>query len=106
MGGGENLDSKAFMMLHASAEAFLSAMVLDGTLEQFPRLRGGVIELGALWVPPWLMRLDGARRRHAGLRAHRPGPALADEAFRLGPPPAQIHTPSKRARRLDNRAGW
>jgi predicted TIM-barrel fold metal-dependent hydrolase len=65
MGGGENLDSKAFMLLHASAEAFLSALVLDGTLEQFPRLRGGVIELGALWVPLWLKRLDIAQQNFA-----------------------------------------
>jgi predicted TIM-barrel fold metal-dependent hydrolase len=65
VGGGETLDSKAFMMLHASAEAFLSAMVLDGTLEQFPRLRGGVIELGALLVPPWLRRLDVAQQAFA-----------------------------------------
>src|ERR1700730_16541938 len=62
LGGGEDLDSKAFMMLHGPAEAFLSAMVLDGTLEQFPRLRGGVIELGALWVPAWLRRLDVAQQ--------------------------------------------
>jgi predicted TIM-barrel fold metal-dependent hydrolase len=72
LGGGENLDSKAFMLLHAPAEAFLSAMVLDGTLEQFPRLRGGVIELGALWVPPWLRRLDVAQMAFA-----RTEPALA-----------------------------
>jgi predicted TIM-barrel fold metal-dependent hydrolase len=65
LGGGEDLDSKAFMMLHAPAEAFLSAMVLDGTLEQFPRLRGGVIELGALWVVPWLRRLDVAQQAFA-----------------------------------------
>jgi len=71
MGGGENLDSKAFMLLHASAEAFLSALVLDGTLEQFPRLRGEVIELGALWVPLWLKRLDIAQQNFA-----RTGPVL------------------------------
>ena len=65
LGEGESLDSKSFMMLHAPAEAFLSAMVLDGTLEQFPRLRGGVIELGALWVPPWLRRLDVAQMAFA-----------------------------------------
>lgn len=65
MGGGESLDSKAFMMLHCPAEAFLSALVLDGTLEQFPRLRGGVIELGALWVIPWLKRLDIAQMAFA-----------------------------------------
>jgi predicted TIM-barrel fold metal-dependent hydrolase len=69
VGGGESLDSKAFMMLHASAEAFLSVMVLDGTLEQFPRLHCGVIELGALWVPSWLRRLDVAQQRsHAASR--------------------------------------
>jgi uncharacterized protein len=65
LGAGEDLDSKAFMMLHGPAEAFLSAMVLDGTLEQFPRLRGGIIELGALWVPPWLRRLDIAQQAFA-----------------------------------------
>ena len=65
MGGGENLDSKSFMMLHPAAEAFLSALVLDGTLEQFPRLRGGVIELGALWVIPWMKRLDIAQQAFA-----------------------------------------
>ena len=62
---GETLDSRAFMMIHASAEAFLSVMVLDGTLEQFPRLRGGAIELGALWVPSWLRRLDVAQQAFA-----------------------------------------
>ncbi|MGO9264890.1 MAG: amidohydrolase family protein [Candidatus Binataceae bacterium] len=65
VGAGETLDSRAFMMLHASAEAFLSMMVLDGTLEQFPRLRAGVIELGALWVPSWLRRLDVAQQAFA-----------------------------------------
>jgi len=62
LGGGEDLDSKDFMTLHAAAEAFLTAMVLDGTFDQFPRLRGGVIELGALWVIPWLKRLDIAQQ--------------------------------------------
>jgi uncharacterized protein len=65
VGAGETLDSRAFMMLHASAEAFLSMMVLDGTFEQFPRLRAGVIELGALWVPSWLRRLDVAQQAFA-----------------------------------------
>jgi predicted TIM-barrel fold metal-dependent hydrolase len=76
-GEGESLDSKAFMMLHASAEAFLSAMILDGALEQFPRLRGGVIELGALWVVPWLKRLDVAQNAFARTE---PGLALPMKA--------------------------
>jgi predicted TIM-barrel fold metal-dependent hydrolase len=36
-------------------------MVLDGIFEQFPRLRGGCIEEGAMWVVPWLKRLDIAQ---------------------------------------------
>lgn len=32
--------------------------MLDGTFESFPSPRGGVIELGAMWVVPWLRRLD------------------------------------------------
>ncbi|MGO9264891.1 MAG: amidohydrolase family protein [Candidatus Binataceae bacterium] len=72
LGGGEDLDSKGFMLLHSPAEAFVSAMVLDGTLEQFPRLRGGVIEFGALWVPSWLRRLDVAQQAFV-----RTEPALA-----------------------------
>jgi uncharacterized protein len=62
LGGGEDLDSKDFTILHTAAEAFLTAMVLDGTFERFPRLRCGVIELGALWVIPWMMRLDIAQQ--------------------------------------------
>jgi predicted TIM-barrel fold metal-dependent hydrolase len=58
LGGGENIRAKDYMVLHHSPEAFLSALILDGTFEQFPGLRGGVIELGAMWVVPWLKRLD------------------------------------------------
>lgn len=58
LGGGENIRSKDFMSLHHPPETFLSCMALDGMFEQFPRLRGGCIEQGAMWVVPWLMRLD------------------------------------------------
>jgi uncharacterized protein len=61
LGGGENIRSKDFMVFHLSAELFLSAMVLDGTFEKFPRLRCGCIEEGALWVVPWLKRLNAAQ---------------------------------------------
>ena len=61
LGGGENIRSKDFMLLHTPSELFLSAMALDGVLERFPRLRGGCIEQGALWVIPWLKRLDAAQ---------------------------------------------
>jgi predicted TIM-barrel fold metal-dependent hydrolase len=65
LGGGENIRSKDFMGLHHSPEVFLSALVLDGVFERFPNLRGGCIELGAMWVVPWLQRLDIAQQTFA-----------------------------------------
>jgi predicted TIM-barrel fold metal-dependent hydrolase len=38
-------------------------MVLDGVFERFPRLKGGVIEAGASWVPGFLRTLDHAKSR-------------------------------------------
>jgi predicted TIM-barrel fold metal-dependent hydrolase len=61
LGGGENIRSKDFMVLHHPPETFLACMALDGVLERFPGLRGGCIEQGALWVVPWLQRMDIAQ---------------------------------------------
>jgi uncharacterized protein len=58
LGGGENIRGKDYMVIHQVPEQFLSAMVLDGVLDQHPQLRGGCIEQGAMWVVPWLRRLD------------------------------------------------
>ena len=35
-------------------------MIFDGVLDRFPRLRIGVIEQGAIWVPSWLRQLESA----------------------------------------------
>lgn len=61
LGGGENIRSKDYMTIHQPPETFLSVMVLDGVFERFPQLRGGCIEQGAMWVVPWLKRLDIAQ---------------------------------------------
>jgi predicted TIM-barrel fold metal-dependent hydrolase len=61
LGGGENIRSKDYMVLHHPPETFLACMALDGVLERFPGLRGGCIEQGAMWVVPWLRRLDIAQ---------------------------------------------
>jgi predicted TIM-barrel fold metal-dependent hydrolase len=58
LGGGENVRGKDMTALHHAAETFVGTMVLDGVLERHPKLRGGVIELGAGWVPSLLKRLD------------------------------------------------
>jgi len=62
LGGGENIRSKDFMVLHYPPETFLTCMALDGIFERFPKLRSGCIEQGAMWVVPWLMRLDIAQQ--------------------------------------------
>ena len=56
--GGENLRVRDFMVLSVAPQQFLSSLVFDGVFEQFPTLRGGVIELGAGWVPEFLRMLD------------------------------------------------
>ncbi len=65
LGGGENIRAKDYMAIHQPPEQFLSALVLDGILEKFPRLRGGCIEQGAMWVVPWIRRLDIAQQSFA-----------------------------------------
>ena len=62
LGGGENLRSKDFPVLHHSPERFLACMALDGVFERHPALRGAAIELGATWVPGMLRNLDHAHR--------------------------------------------
>jgi predicted TIM-barrel fold metal-dependent hydrolase len=58
LGGGENVRSKDYMVIHQTPEQFLACMVLDGIFEKFPSLRGGVIEQGAMYLPALLRRLD------------------------------------------------
>lgn len=65
LGGGENVRSKDFMVIHEAPEIFLACMVLDGVFEKFPGLRCGCIEQGALFVPALLQRLDIAQRTFA-----------------------------------------
>src|SRR5579859_5745429 len=60
LGGGENLRAKDFFSLSFAPQNFLCALALDGVFDRFPKLRGGVIELGAGWVPDFMRRLDGA----------------------------------------------
>ena len=58
LGTGENVRGKDMTSLHQPAETFVGALVLDGVFERHRQLRGGVIELGAGWVPAMIKRLD------------------------------------------------
>lgn len=57
-GGGENLRFCDYPMLWFAPQIFLTAMVYDGVFMRFPKLRGGVIESAAGWVPEFLRTLD------------------------------------------------
>ena len=59
-GRAEVIGSKDLTVIFHSAQRFISTLVLDGVLERFPALTGGVIELGAGWVPDTIRRLDHA----------------------------------------------
>jgi predicted TIM-barrel fold metal-dependent hydrolase len=72
-GGAEVIGSKDLTVIHHAAARFISTLILDGVLEQFPTLKGGVIEIGAGWVPDMIRRLDYAAEIWA-----KPEPHLAE----------------------------
>jgi len=48
------------VFIHVAAALACTDLILNGTLERFPDLRIGIVELSAIWVPMYLMMLDGA----------------------------------------------
>jgi predicted TIM-barrel fold metal-dependent hydrolase len=69
-GGAEVIGSKDLTVIHHAPQRFISALVLDGVLDRFPALRGGVIEIGAGWVPDMIRRLDYAAEIWAKSEPH------------------------------------
>jgi len=59
-GGEENFTSVSYMPIPHSVELTLAALIIDGVMDRFPKLKFGVIELGASWLPGWMRNLDGA----------------------------------------------
>jgi predicted TIM-barrel fold metal-dependent hydrolase len=55
-------DALSYMSIQYNAELFLAAMIFDGVLERFPKLRIGVVELGASWMVSWMKQLDQSFR--------------------------------------------
>ena len=84
-GGAEVIGSKDLTVIHHSSAQFLSTLILDGVLEQFPKLKGGVIEVGAGWVPDMIRRLDYAAdiwarsEPHLGEFKRRPSEQIRDQ---------------------------
>ncbi|HXC38431.1 MAG TPA: amidohydrolase family protein [Burkholderiales bacterium] len=57
--GGEEAISPYYMLVtHMAPELFMQTMVMGKVFERFPRLRFGIIELGAAWVGPAVERMD------------------------------------------------
>lgn len=53
-----NTNIQMFSTVHMALENYLSALVLGGVFERFPRLRVGIAEVGAYWVGPAARRMD------------------------------------------------
>ncbi len=72
-GGDENFRSVDYMGIPRPVEQTLATMIFDGVLERFPRLRIGVIEEGAIWLPSWMRQMEAAfeafRRHEERLRS-------------------------------------
>jgi predicted TIM-barrel fold metal-dependent hydrolase len=59
-GGEENFRSIDYMAIPYPPMQTLATWILDGVLDRFPRLKIGVIEQGASWLPGWMRQLDSA----------------------------------------------
>lgn len=59
-GGEENFTSLSYMTIPHSVMQTLAALIIDGVCDRFPRLKFGVIELGASWLPGWMRAMDSA----------------------------------------------
>lgn len=57
-GGAENFTSLSFMAIPLSVWQTMTALIFDGVLDRFPRLKFGAIELGASWLPSWIRFMD------------------------------------------------
>ena len=59
-GGAENFRSVDYMAIPFPPMQTVATLIIDGVLDRFPRLRIGVIEQGAVWLPSWMRQLDAA----------------------------------------------
>ncbi len=59
-GGDDNFKSIDYMAIAYPPMKTLTTLVVDRVLDRFPRLKFGVIEQGASWVPGWMRNMDSA----------------------------------------------
>jgi len=59
-GGDDNFRSIDYMAIGYPPMKAMTALIVDRVLDRFPRLKFGVIEQGASWVPGWMRNMDSA----------------------------------------------
>lgn len=59
-GGDDNFKSIDYMAIAYPPMKALTALIVDRVLDRFPKLKFGVIEQGASWVPGWMRNMDSA----------------------------------------------
>ena len=59
-GGAENFRSVDYMAIPGPPMQTLATMIFDRVLDHFPRLKIGVIEQGAVWLPSWMRQMEAA----------------------------------------------
>jgi uncharacterized protein len=60
-GGDGNFRSVDYMAIPNPPMQTLATLIFDRVLDRFPRLKFGVIEQGASWLPGWMRSMDSAR---------------------------------------------
>ncbi|MDJ0788969.1 MAG: amidohydrolase family protein [Myxococcota bacterium] len=93
-GGDENFRSVDYMGIPGPPMQTLATMIFDGVLERFPRLKIGVIEQGAIWLPSWMRQMESAfeafARHEERLRALSLRPSeYVDRQIRVTPYPTE-----------------
>lgn len=89
-GGEENFTGLSFMTIPLSVWQTMAALIFDGVLDRYPRLKFGAIELGAAWLPSWLQFMDSAwgafRKGEERLQNLSARPSeIAERQFRVTP---------------------
>lgn len=80
-GQGENYHCINYMAIPRDVMQTLATMIFDGVFDRFPRLKFGVLEMGASWAPGWMRYMD------VGFQAFR---KHEDRLQRLSAPPSEI----------------
>ena len=102
-GGDENFRSVDYMAIPVPPAQTLATLIIDGVMERFPRLKFGVIEQGATWLPGLMRQLDSVMEAF-GRHEERLRKAFA-AAFRISAAAGAGHALPDRRRRLGDRTG-